>query len=525
MSNTSINRRGFMKTTGGAALGTAALAQARFAQAQDKKVVRVRSKTDIRSIDTVNNFAIADFDVRQAVLNNLILYKPGDVWTWRHDAAEYIEQVDPTHTAFRLRPGIMWTNGYGEMTAEDVQYSFMRLANPELQGTDYQEFEQFQEVEIKSTYEGVIVTKAPVANLWTNTLPRAMGCIVSKKGWEERGAWLKELNNDIPCSSGPYKLKEWIPQSKVVLERNDLWNGDPVYFDEVEYILIENDNTAEITYLAGELDVAHVSVGSAITFREDPPPDTDLYVNSTTGFVWIGTNVQYEPYGDIRVREAVRKAIDIDQVIEGAYFGLGPKSTGVIAPGVLGHLDMDVPGRDLEGAKALMAEAGHADGFKTNISVLNNTTDLAACQIIQSNLADIGIEMEILSYEGGTYWNLGLESEGEDWKDLQLVYQDWTSAPDPRRATQWFVCDQVGVWNWQRWCNQEYSDLDFSAGTETNLDDRGTLYEQMMEIMWDGAAFINITHPVRVTAVKSDIDPHMLPNGYIYFRDLGPKDA
>ncbi|MSP82385.1 MAG: hypothetical protein EXQ94_05495 [Alphaproteobacteria bacterium] len=518
-----FDRRRFVQAGGGAAGAAVLLSRARALRAQDRKVVRIRAKTDIRSLDTVTNFSIADFDVRQAVLNNLILFKPGSQWTWRIDAAEEIKQVDPTHTAFRLRPGIQWTNGYGEMTAEDVQYSFMRLANPELKATDGAEFAAFQEVQITDSYSGVIVTKEPVANLWTNTLPRGMGCIVCKKAWEERGGWLKSLDNDIPCSSGPYKLKEWIPQQRVVLERNDLWSGPPVYFDEVQYILIEDDNTAEIAYLAGELDIAWVSTEAAVELQATPPADTDVIVRSTTGFIWLGINVDHTPYGDLKVREAVRKVLDVQQVIDGAYGGLSPKSTGVIAPGMLGELKMDLPPRDVEGARALLAEAGLADGFKTTITCLNNTADETASQIIQANLAEIGIQAEIKPYEGGTYWNLGLESAGEDWKNLELIYQDWTSGSDPRRSTQFFTCEEVGNWNWQRWCDEEYSKLDKEGGSETDLDKRATIYTRMMDVMWASAAFLSITHPVRVTAVRSNIEPNMLPNGYIYARDLTAK--
>ena len=520
MKNWQSTRRDFIK---GSAAAAATLASPRLVGARESKVVRIRSKTDLKSIDPAHSLTISDFDVRQAILNNLILYKPGDAWTWEHDAAEYIEQVDPLHTEFRLRPGIMWTNGYGEMTAEDVKYSFERMNNPELEAEDHAEFEHLEDVVIKDKYSGVIVMRKPVANLWTNTLPRHMSAIICKKAWEERGAWSKGLGNDIPCSSGPYKLKRWEPQVKVVLERNELWNGPKPHFDEVEYILIEDENAAEVAYLAGELDVAHVSVGSGAEFQKNPPENTDVYVKSTTGFIFLGLNVQHEPFDDIRVRQAIRKAIDVNQVIEGAYFGLGVPSTGLLAPGVLGHRPGTVPERDVEGAKALLAEAGFPNGFKTDVATLNNNTDVSACQIIQANLAEIGIEMQISPYAGGTYWSLGLESEGDAWKDLQMNYTDWTSAPDPRRATQWFVCDQVGEWNWQRWCNEEYSQLDAEGGTETDLEKRAAIYEKMTKVMWDDAAFINIAHPPRVVLVRNHIDPQMLPNGYIYFRRLKAK--
>jgi len=516
-----LTRRDFVKTT--AAAGAATVAYPGHVNAAGEKVVRIRARTDIKSIDTARTITTSDYDVRQAVLNNLVLYKSGDAWTTENDAAEYIEQISPTETAFTLREGIMWTNGYGEMTAEDVKYSYERMKSDELQATDRQEWEQLEEVRVTGRYSGVIVMTQPVANLWTNTLPRGMGAIVCKKAWEEHDGWTTALGNNIPCSSGPYKMTEWQQETRVVLERNELWTGPQPYFDKVEFIVISDDNAAELAFLAGELDIAWVSVGSGAFFRDEPPENTDVVIRPTTGFAWIGINTEHEPFDDIRVREAIRKAIDFETVIEAGYFGLSPVSTGVLAPGVLGYKEREIPGRDVEGAKALLAEAGFPNGFSTTLVSLNNTSVVDASQVVQANLAEIGIEVEVLPTESGTYWSLGLESEGDDWKDIQMVYQEWTSAPDPRRATQWFVCDQVGEWNWQRWCSDRYSELDELAGAETDLEKRAAMYEEMMDEMWNSAAFLNITHPVRVVLVRDNIDPQMLPNGYIYFRSLTVK--
>ena len=516
-----FHRRDFLKTS--AVVGAATFGIPGFVNAAGEKVVRIRARTDIKSLDTARGITTADFDVRQAIMNNLVLYKPGDVWTTENDAAEYIEQVSPTHTDFRLRSGIMWTNGYGEMTAEDVKYSFERMKVPELEATDRQEFEALAEVKVTGKHSGTIIMKQPVANLWTNTLPRGMGAIICKKAWEEQNGWTTPLGNNIPCSSGPYKLKEWRPQQKVILERNELWNGPKPYFDIVEFVVIEDDNATEVAYLAGELDIAWVSVGAGAQFKDNPPDNTDVVIRPTTGFAWIGLNIEHEPFDDIRVRQAVRKAIDFAEVREAGYFGLPPASGGLLAPGVLGYKERELPPRDIAGAKKLLAEAGFPNGFKTTLASLNNTSVVDASQVVQANLAEVGIEVEVQPTDSGTYWSLGIESEGDAWKDVQMVYQEWTSAPDPRRATQWFVCNQVGEWNWQRWCSDRFSELDELAGAETNLEKRAKLYEEMMDDMWDSAAFLNVTHPVRVVLVRDHIDPQMLPNGYVYFRSLTVK--
>ena len=172
-----------------------------------------------RSVDTPSPFCTDDINVRQAIHSNLELFKPGPTWIWQLDATACIEQVDPTHVDVRLRPGTMWTNGSDGMSAEDVPYSFMRIAKPALRSTDDQEFEPFVEVEVHNRCPGTSVTRVPLTTMGTLLL-HAMASITCEKAWEEKNAWLNGLGNDIPCSSGPCMLREWHPNDRVVRVRH-----------------------------------------------------------------------------------------------------------------------------------------------------------------------------------------------------------------------------------------------------------------------------------------------------------------
>ena len=506
-----LDRRGMMV----AASATASLAAVSGVHAQDSKIAKVRFAADIKVIEPAGNFGIEEQSVIYATQRGLIRYKSGDVWGWDLDAAETIEQTDSTHVSFTLKKGIQFTNGYGEMTAEDVKFSFERMASEALQATDRQEFEQLQEVQITDTHSGVIITKAPIATMWTTFLPRYFCFIVSKKAWEEKGGGTASLGIDIPCGSGQYVMAEYVPQQKIVLARNDAYAGALAPFDRIDCIVVEDDKAAELAYEAGEVDVTRVSISSGSEYSKNPPANTQVIVKPSTGFVWLGINVDHTPYADLKVRQAVRKALDIQEIIDGAFLGMAAPSTGIIAPGLPGWRDAPIDARDVEGAKALLAEAGLADGFETTITCINSTEQNSAAQIIQAQLADIGIKAEIAAYEEGVYWDLGLESKGETYKDLQLILQDWTSAADPRRATMWFVTSQVGEWNWQRWSNAEYDELDTAAAIETNTDARAEMYRKMMDIQYDDAAFINITHRPWVVLVRDTIEPNPWPNGYV----------
>ena len=183
------------------------------------------------------------------------------------------------------------------------------------------------------------------------------------------------------------------------------------------------------------------------------------------------------------MRQALHHAIDRTAIIEAAYFGAGPVSVSLIAPGVLGWRDLEPVPYDPAKARALLTEAGFADGFKSTMTILDAPDQRTSAQIIQANLADVGIQCEILTYDGGTYWNLGLEEMGDDWKELQLILQQWTSSNDPNTTVTWFTPEQIGYWNWQRWNNTEFGELAKKGIAETDAAERDRIYARMVVLM------------------------------------------
>ena len=168
-------------------------------------------------------------------------------------------------------------------------------------------------------------------------------------------------------------------------------------------------------------------------------------------YYWLGMNVDHPNFRDIRVRRAVQYAVNVPEILDAAFFGVVDRATGFQAANSLGHRESNlVSERDVEKARALLDEAG-VGGMSVTLTILNATVWTTMAQVIQANLAEVGIEVEILVYDDGTFWTLGLESEGDAWKDIQMYLQLYSGLPDPSFQAQWFVPEQVGVWNWERW--------------------------------------------------------------------------
>jgi peptide/nickel transport system substrate-binding protein len=230
-------------------------------------------------------------------------------------------------------------------------------------------------------------------------------------------------------------------------------------------------------------------------------------------------NVDNPALQDIRVRQAIQKAVDVDAVLEAAYFGVAERSTGIIAPGLPGHRDIAPPKRDLDGARQLLDEVG-VSSLDLTLDLLNKTEYTSAAQVIQANLAETGINVTLRTYDSGTFWTLGDENAGDAWKDIQLYLQRFSMHPDPSFATAWFTPEQIGVWNWERFNSPEFGELHDRAIVETDAEKRHGMYVRMQELMEESGAYVFLTHELTAAIYRDHIVPGLLPDGTARFAEF-----
>ncbi|MBC6438942.1 MAG: hypothetical protein GDA49_00700 [Rhodospirillales bacterium] len=168
-----------------------------------------------------------------------------------------------------------------------------------------------------------------------------------------------------------------------------------------------------------------------------------------------------------------------------------------------------------ECVRTLIEEAS-AEGMTLTLKTINLDDRIAAATIIQANLAEIGLNIEVISMDAGPFWNLGLEPEGDDWKDLEFWIIFYLDSPDPGQMTQWFISDQIGVWNWERWSDPEFDEL-FAAGlAETDTAKCHDIYVRMQEIMEDTGGYVFLTFPPNGVMYREGLEPVIAPCGYIW---------
>jgi peptide/nickel transport system substrate-binding protein len=511
MSWHTLSRRRFLQSSA-AAGAVAGLAPAADAFAQSTKVLKVRAYTNPEILDPANRLGAVEDDIMRCLWGGLITVKAGDEWGWEKDFATEIVAESPVRIRFQLKQGIPWSDNMGEVTAEDVKYSYERIADPKLKAEYRIDWEKLDKVELTGTHSGVIILKEPFMPLWETTLPAGSGLILCKKVVEKLDG--QKFTSVPPPVSGPYRLQKLEARRIAVLERNPLWQGPKPYYDEIHYLVIDDGNAAEIAYDAGEIDyLPQLPIGSVKRLKEKLPAHSKLIVKPSAAYWWLGAQSEEGVYKDIRVRQAVQYAVDVDQILEGAFFGVPDRATGIIAPGILGHRERSqIAKPDLAKAKKLLSEAGYPNGFKTEIGVRNSAEFISAAQVIAANLAQIGITAEVTPFASGVQKAQASDKNG-GWKKMALTLNRFSMQPDPAWATAWFVSDQIGQWNWERFSNKEFDDLHVKAMSEADRGKRDAMYKRMQDLMEASGSYIFITHGVNAALCRDSIKPAITPDG------------
>lgn len=495
---------------GAAALGGAAMLPV-TAWAQGTRL-SVRAYLEPDDYDPLDASGFLEEMLYGCIYRKLIQYVPGEAWDWQPDLAETIEQTSPTTIAFTLKPGQMWSDGYGEITAEDVKFSMDRHMDPENNSRIKPDLGTFTHVEVTGRHSGIIHMERPFAPIWTIALPYLAGNVICKAAVEAAGG---RITTAVPPAvSGPYRVVEHRLGERWVLERNPDFSGAPADFERVDLIVVVDDSAAEIAREAGDVDFTSIGASSVQRLGDTPPAGSRLVVHPALFYHWVGLNVQNPKFADPRVRQAILHAIDVPSIMQGAFFDVAAPSTGIIAPGLIGHRDASLipPQADFARARALLDEAG-IDRLEINIDVLNNVTHTSAAQVMQAMMAQAGIDLNISVHESGSFWSLGVAADGDRWQDLELTIKRFSMTPDPYYATAWFVSDQIGDWNWEQFSSAEFDRLHEEALSETDVDRRDGMYRRMQDLMEESGGYRFLTHGVTANLFDEGIVPATRPDG------------
>ena len=505
-----VSRRDFL-AAGAGVVGASALSLPIGAHAQatggPRNNIVVRINQEFASLDPAFRRGPPEGNIMRAVFQRLMTPKPNAV---EHDldAAAEVKQVSPTTISFRLKPGQMFSDGFGEMTADDVKFSFERIGLPPPPGGKVATYKNdwigLVGVEAKSKYEGLITLEKPRANIYDVVIADGSGCIVSRKAVDQRGG---DAFATKPVGSGPYMVAEYDRQKGIILRRNPVYGGGKkTRFDEISVRTIIDEKTTELALRAGEVDFALLSPSAADPLRG--VAGLTVTDQPSMAYVWLGMNMEKAPLSDLRVRQAIRLALDVDQMLLAGYNGKAPRLNTVVPPQIMGAWK-EAPAykRNVAEAKSLMAAAGAKD-VKLKLLVQNQQVFQNMALVAQALLAEIGIAVQVDAQPGGTYFESG---KGDVGKNLDLYISRFAGKHDPNFVLQWFMPKQIGEWNWSRFNSPEFETLYNTASSELDPAKRRQEIIDLQKLMDKSSAYVWLTNEAAAVVSRSWLKPAAIP--------------
>jgi len=302
---------------------------------------------------------------------------------------------------FKLRKGVQFHKGFGELTAEDVKFSFERQIKREPGMLFGVNLEIIKSIEVVDPHTVQIALKSFDPIFLLRVVGYQNGYIVSKKAVEKLGDQFKWN----PVGTGPFYFERNSPREKIVLKAFDKYHGGRPQVDEVHWFDVPEDATKLIGLEKGTFDLLYpeavtadfagqVQKMGAVIDRRGPGGQERFYVDMT-----------HKPFDDIRVRRAFMHAIDRKAIKETMYpGGLARLATSCLPPGYFGHIPMTFPEYDPEKARKLLAEAGHPNGFTIkNYFISKSFFYPKVLTLAQEQLKKVGINVELQVVEHATY--------------------------------------------------------------------------------------------------------------------------
>lgn len=460
-------------------------------------------------------------------------------------AESYDVEEGGTLLRFRLRKGIKWQDGT-ELTADDVEFTYRLMIDPKTPTAYASDFLAVKEFRKVDRYTVEVRYEKPFAR----SLITWMSDILPRHRLEGQDLLTTPLLRK-PVGAGPYRLKEWVPGSRVVLEASDTYFEGRPYIDEVVYRNIPDLATMFLELKAGRLDMMSLTPQQYKFQTTGGDWDTQWHKFRylSFGYAFLGYNMERSPFDEAPVRRALSCAIDRNALIAGVLLGEGRATVGPYKPGTWVYNDKlaDYPYSPQE-ARRLLSQAGFADadgdgilergGKPFSFTILTNQGNdqrVKAATIIQSQLKQVGVDVRIRTVEWAAFIKEFVEKGRFD-----AILLGWNILEDPDIFMVWHSSQAVaGGLNLTKYRNDRVDTLLEQARSKLDRDSRKPLYDEVQRILHEEQPYSFLYVPYALPIVHSrfkGVEPApkgimhnfirwWVPAGLQRYSSSGPEDG
>ena len=434
---------------------------------------------------------------------------------------------------FTLREGVKFHDG-ADFTAEDVLFSYQRASDEASDTRSW--FSTVSAVNVVDEFTVDVLTNAPNP-LFPDSIANWM---IMDKGWAEaNSAQLPDKDNGNFATlnangTAAFSLKDRQPGLSTTLVPFDGWWGDATHnLTEAVFTPIDNPATAVAALLSGDVDMINpVPIQDAD--RVDQRDGTRVIRGIEARVIMLGFGHDHEklkytdmadspnPFTDVRVREAVAKAINVDAIRQTIMRGSAEAASQLVSPAMRGYSDANAsrPEFDISAAKQLLADAGYEDGFSFGLKCPNNRylNDEAVCQAVTTMLAQIGIKAELDAMPVQNYWP---ELRADNF-DMYLL--GWSPGTfDHEHPVRFLVTTpnkekKLGSWNFGGFSNARVDELLPAIQSEIDDTKRQEMIDEITSIYQSEHAYVPMYVQPLVWGVRDNIELTQRPDNFFILR-------
>ena len=484
------------------------------------------------------------FDANSQIYSRIVDFDRGTTKVVPGLAEKWDISADGLTYTFHLRKGVKWHNQRAwkptrDMNADDVIFMLERQGkedNPYFKVTSsnhsyYNDMgmnKLIKSIQKVDDYTVRVTLNKPEAPFLSNLAMEYAG-VQSK---EYADAMLKagtpEKIDQEPIGTGPFYLVQYQKDAIIRYKAFPQFWGGKAKIDDLVFAITPDASVRWAKLQKGECHVMpYPNPADLDAIRKDPNVQVLEQPGLNVGY--LAYNTQKKPFDDVRVRKAMNMAIDKKAIIDAVYLTTGVAAKNPIPPTQWSYNDSikDDP-YDPAAAKKLLAEAGYPNGFETDLWAMPvqrpyNPNAKRIAELMQADLAKVGIKAEIKSFEWGEYRKRMQNGEH------QTGMLGWTGDNgDPDN----FLANLLGCEsaksngsNVAKFCYQPYEDLIQKAKTATSQAERQKLYEQAQVVFKQQAPWFTIAHAVQLKPVRKEvIDFKLSPFGRHTFYGVDIKE-
>lgn len=454
--------------------------------------------TDISSLNIVYETGDEGMTMLKPVYDPLYVVSQEGVTYYLAESHEISE--DGLAITVKLRENLKWHDGE-PITADDIMWNFEYKMNPDngaSSGTkvnqEYVSIEKVDDLTVKITLPSVSASyEATLGNI--KLLPKHI--------YEnEANISSSELNTTQGVGSGPFMVKEWKKGESLTLVRYEDYYRGTASIDTLIFKVMPNESSQEVAMEKGEINFFRVTKANQIATYENS--EAYKLVTIDEGRInYLGFNSNSEIMKDIKAREAIAKALNVDEIVLGAYGSdqLAVPAKTVFTEQNFYYSDVEGYSQDLDAAKTLIEETGLA-GKTLKLIYNSSRSNMEECAlIIQQQLKNVGIEVEIQGYETQGFFEKFFYTDLGDW-DFGL--NGYSSNADNQGDAYMF--SPYGFLAKNLCTTEEIGQLWVAGDATIDSAERADIYKQLQEKIRDHYTMVPISSPSYVMAVDKNLE-------------------